>query len=92
MAENNTGQVQSGAAEAVAPLIRPELFKVAERWKKGISPTEADLDLVYNEFPDLLDMLGHFMNGLANIADTNVSSSQLRHMAGRYLGRAPAQD
>lgn len=64
-----------------------QLFRIANRWSKGETPTEEEITEVYNEFPQILDRMASFMNGLANIADTDVSATQLRHMAARYLGR-----
>lgn len=64
-----------------------KLFRIADRWRKGETPTENEITEVYGEFPDILDRMASFMNGLANIADTDISATQLRHMAARYLGR-----
>lgn len=64
-----------------------KLIAISKRWEKGESPTEKEDLEVYNSLPELVDTLCHYMNGLANIADTDISATQLRHMASRYLGR-----
>lgn len=68
-----------------------KVFRIAERWGRGETPTESEIDLVYNELPEIMQNYGSAVNCLANIADTDVSSQSLRHMAARTLGRPSDQ-
>jgi len=67
-----------------------KVFRIAERWGRGETPTESEIDLVYNELPEIMQNYGSAVNCLANIADTDVSAKSLRHMAARTLGRQPS--
>ena len=68
-------------------MVDKKLFVIADRWDRGETPTETEITHVYNSFPDILSNMASYMNGLANIADTDAGSTELRHMASRYLGR-----
>lgn len=68
-------------------MASQHLFRIADRWRNGKTPTESEITEVYSAFPEMIDNLASYMNALANIADTNISAKGLRHMAARSLGR-----